>query len=240
MTRNGWSYGAGTAMGARGDALLDRLHDLELEEERRRRLLLVGVTAAVALHALLLAVAPLPEGETITIPVALDRYVLAPTPRFAPPPAAAPPEVAPPARRVPMPDPTPEAPEPLPRPAEALPTLAFAPDDSLVGIPAPPPDETPTILVVGRDVSPPARLFAPPPLYPRAALLARREATVELEAILDESGRVTSLRALTGHGFGFEEAAVAAVEQWRFRPSTRDGRPVPVLYRLSVTFTIAN
>jgi periplasmic protein TonB len=77
------------------------------------------------------------------------------------------------------------------------------------------------------------------PVYPEEALRAGLEGLVVLEAVVDERGRVgdkiTVVRRL---GHGFDEAAVAAVRQWRFRPATRNGKPIkvrrifPLLFRL--------
>lgn len=77
------------------------------------------------------------------------------------------------------------------------------------------------------------------PVYPEEALSAGLEGLVVLEVVVDERGRVgdkiTVVRRL---GHGFDEAAVAAVRKWRFRPATRDGKPIkvrrifPILFRL--------
>jgi protein TonB len=76
------------------------------------------------------------------------------------------------------------------------------------------------------------------PIYPEAAQRAGLEGLVVLRATIDERGRVGDLQVLRGLGLGLDEAAVAAVRRWRFRPATRDGRPVKVLYILSVYFRL--
>ena len=77
------------------------------------------------------------------------------------------------------------------------------------------------------------------PVYPEEALRAGLEGLVVLEAIVDERGRVGhDIKVVRSLGRGFDEAAVAAVRQWRFRPATRDGKPIkvrrifPILFRL--------
>lgn len=77
------------------------------------------------------------------------------------------------------------------------------------------------------------------PVYPEAALRAGLEGLVVLEAIVDERGRVgDKIKVVRRLGHGFDEAAVAAVRQWRFRPATRNGKPIkvrrifPFLFRL--------
>jgi protein TonB len=77
------------------------------------------------------------------------------------------------------------------------------------------------------------------PVYPEEALRAGLEGLVVLEGIVDERGRVGhDIKVVRSLGHGFDEAAVAAVRQWRFRPATRDGKPIkvrrifPILFRL--------
>lgn len=77
------------------------------------------------------------------------------------------------------------------------------------------------------------------PLYPEEALRAGLEGLVVLEAIVDERGRVGhDIKVVRRLGHGCDEAAVAAVRQWRFRPATRDGKPIkvrrifPIVFRL--------
>lgn len=35
---------------------------------------------------------------------------------------------------------------------------------------------------------------------------------------------------------GFEEAAIDSVKQWRYRPATKDGVPVPLRFVITVEF----
>ena len=37
---------------------------------------------------------------------------------------------------------------------------------------------------------------------------------------------------------GFEDAALAAVKQWRYEPATQNGRPVDVYFTVVVDFTL--
>jgi TonB family protein len=85
----------------------------------------------------------------------------------------------------------------------------------------------------------PEAIAQPTPRYPTTARVAGREGTVVLEAVIDEQGRVSKVQVLRGLGLGCDEAAVEAVERWRFRPATLQGRPIPVLYTLTVHFKIA-
>ncbi|HVT61544.1 MAG TPA: energy transducer TonB [Thermoanaerobaculia bacterium] len=76
------------------------------------------------------------------------------------------------------------------------------------------------------------------PDYPLAALQAGLEGVVVVKAVIDERGEVGGIEVLRGLGFGCDEAAVAAVRQWRFKPATRHGSPVKVFYLLTVNFRL--
>ena len=56
--------------------------------------------------------------------------------------------------------------------------------------------------------------------------------------MVDEKGRVTEARALSGHS-ALREAARKAVLGWRFAPATRDGVPVASTHRVPVQFRLA-
>jgi TonB family protein len=91
---------------------------------------------------------------------------------------------------------------------------------------------------VGGDVTAPERVSGPQPVYTREAREARIQGVVIVEAVVDREGRVGSVRVLKSLPMGLDEAAVEAVRQWRFRPATRSGEPVPVYYVLTVNFRL--
>jgi TonB family protein len=62
------------------------------------------------------------------------------------------------------------------------------------------------------------------PAYTEEAGLAGIEATVELEAVFGEDGRVGEIEVVRWAGFGLDEAAVATAKQLRFKPAERDGK----------------
>ena len=75
------------------------------------------------------------------------------------------------------------------------------------------------------------------PIYPEVARLARVEGTVILEAVLDTDGRVTQLKVIRSVPL-LDQAALNAVRQWRYAPSTYGGKPVSVLMTITVRFTL--
>jgi protein TonB len=77
------------------------------------------------------------------------------------------------------------------------------------------------------------------PIYPRLAILARVQGRVILEAVITREGTIdkSRLRVLEGHQM-LTGAAIEAVEQWRYRPTLLNKKPVEVLTTITVTFTL--
>jgi TonB family protein len=77
------------------------------------------------------------------------------------------------------------------------------------------------------------------PLYPVKAENNKIEGWVDVEFTVAETGKVkdASVRASSYPGV-FDEAAVKAVSQWRYKPVLRDGKAVPVRSQIRVRFTL--
>ena len=75
-------------------------------------------------------------------------------------------------------------------------------------------------------------VYCPLPVYPPLAIQARIQGTVELAALIDETGRVAALRLLRGHPF-LVNAAFDAARRWRYAPAAW-----PVITTITVTFSL--
>ncbi|MBM4343683.1 MAG: TonB family protein [Deltaproteobacteria bacterium] len=64
--------------------------------------------------------------------------------------------------------------------------------------------------------------------YTDAAREAGVEGTVVIDLVIDEQGHATQISIVKGLGHGLNEAAIAAVQQCRFEPGEKAGRPVAV------------
>lgn len=64
--------------------------------------------------------------------------------------------------------------------------------------------------------------------YPPDAMEQGIEGHVLLLVEIDQEGKVAQVTVLTGAGFGFDEAAVAAVKGFMFKPALLNGEPIPV------------
>ena len=91
---------------------------------------------------------------------------------------------------------------------------------------------------VGGDVSEPVEISRVSPDYSVAARKDRLEGKVILEAIITETGAVADVRVLRSVHRLLDEAAVAAVRQWRYEPGRKKGVPVPVYLTVVCSFSI--
>ena len=131
------------------------------------------------------------------------------------------------------------APPPPPPP----PPPRKAPPQVKVEIPANVQEMTPTAVPeaprrVGGDVMAPVAISRVPPVYPELARKARISGVVIIEAIIDKQGQVRNARVLKGLPMGLDRAALDALMQWRFRPGTLNGRPIDVIFTLTINFTL--
>jgi len=69
---------------------------------------------------------------------------------------------------------------------------------------------------------------------------ARLQGVVEVDAVVLPDGRVGSLRIVRSldRSFGLDANALEAVKEWRFRPGMLAGKPVAVLVRVELTFSL--
>ncbi|HVV82756.1 MAG TPA: TonB-dependent receptor [Kofleriaceae bacterium] len=100
--------------------------------------------------------------------------------------------------------------------------------------PPPPPAPAPAPVVT----SPPVLLQAVAPEYPPAALAAGKQADVPVRITIDADGVVTHVEVVTPVGDGFDEAAIAAAEQYVFQPAEIDGKPGPITVETTIHFVI--
>jgi len=110
--------------------------------------------------------------------------------------------------------------------------------------PPPPPPPGPPVEVdgqaavrVGGNIAPPTKVKDVRPVYPPEAMGAKVQGVVILEAVIDGAGDVRSAKVLRSIPI-LDEAAVAAVEQWKFVPTLLNGVAVPVVMTVTVNFTL--
>lgn len=112
------------------------------------------------------------------------------------------------------------------------------------GPPPPPPLPSPPVSADPIPISsPPRRILGPQPHYPPEARRARAEGTVTLDVVIDETGVVTDVRVVRSPPLfadAFDEAAIAAVRQWRYDPYVQNDNPVAITTTVTVTFRLSS
>jgi TonB family protein len=204
---------------------------------RRRRLSVLPLS--IAIHAIVLTaflISPwIVEADLPIVGSPLQAYVASVTPP-APPPPNPPVAMSPKNTSAPL-----SAPDTI---AEETPEAPKGPpvDGGLITGPG---VESSGSVLVGLSVPTPVALPPPPiptpkyvKIYPEIARISRIEGKVTMEAILDATGKVESVRVLSAQPL-LEDAAVRAVRQWRYTPTELNGVPVPVLMTITVVFSLA-
>ncbi|MBL7546078.1 MAG: energy transducer TonB [Bdellovibrionaceae bacterium] len=76
--------------------------------------------------------------------------------------------------------------------------------------------------------------------YPEEAKKAGIEGPVVMELLIDEQGRVRQTTLIKGPGFGLNEAALAAIKNFQFRPARIKEQSVAVKIRYTYRFILEN
>ena len=111
-------------------------------------------------------------------------------------------------------------------------------DRTFVPLPPPQPEQPTGPIRPGGKIVAPQRVVYVQPVYPAIAQSAGIEGRVVIEAIVGPSGEVTNVRVVKSARF-LDEAALAAVRQWKYTPTLLNGTPVAVLLTVSVDFKLS-
>jgi TonB family protein len=92
----------------------------------------------------------------------------------------------------------------------------------------------------GSGVTTPDVLVKGKPQYTAEAMRARIQGAVTVQCVVQPSGVCTDIEIVHSLDptFGLDEEAIKSVRQWRFKPGTRLGQPVPVLVVIEVAFSL--
>ena len=99
-------------------------------------------------------------------------------------------------------------------------------------------DEPPKPLRIGGVIRQPQRVRDVQPVYPQLALISRTQGIVIIEATIGADGRVMNARVLRSAPL-LDQAALEAVRQWEYTPTTLNGVAVPVIMTVTVAFTLS-
>jgi TonB family protein len=82
-----------------------------------------------------------------------------------------------------------------------------------------------------------ALIYKVQPVYPAIPRMMHLSGTVRLRAIISTDGRIRELEVTSGNPY-LQAAAVAAVRQWRYRPTLLNGVPTEVETLITVNFIL--
>jgi protein TonB len=75
------------------------------------------------------------------------------------------------------------------------------------------------------------------PVYPPIARATRTQGSVVLQATISQNGTIENLRVVSGSPM-LQQAAIAAVSTWRYRPYMLNGVPIAVETTINVIFKL--
>ncbi len=98
--------------------------------------------------------------------------------------------------------------------------------------------DSPIFRAGANGVTQPACVYCPDPDYANAAREAKFNGTVLMEAVLSAEGHVTQVRIVRGAPYGLNQKAMNALQSWKLKPSTLDGKPVTVTIMIEIGFRL--
>jgi TonB family protein len=87
-------------------------------------------------------------------------------------------------------------------------------------------------------VEPPHALYDPNPTYTEAGKKDKIQGTTTIRLVVNERGIPEIIEISKGLADGLDLQSLDAISQWRFRPATMNGQPVPVVVDVEVTFRL--
>ena len=91
----------------------------------------------------------------------------------------------------------------------------------------------------GGNVTMPRVVKEQKPRYTPSTMRAGIQGTVEMEAVVDSDGTISDARVVRPLHADLDEAAIAAVKAWKFTPGLMNGKPVPVMIDIEMSFALS-
>jgi protein TonB len=117
---------------------------------------------------------------------------------------------------------------------DALPRTVLQPPPATQPVPEP----KQQIIPISSDIQAAKLIRRIDPAYPVLARIARVQGVVILQAIIATDGTIRELHIVSGPPL-LNRDTVAAVQQWRYRPTILNGKPVEVSTTIEVHFTLS-
>jgi TonB family protein len=75
------------------------------------------------------------------------------------------------------------------------------------------------------------------PVYPQLAKNQHISGDVKIDALIDASGHVTTMKVISGPTL-LHQAAMDSLKQWKYQPASLDGKPVPMHLTVTIQFRL--
>jgi len=92
-------------------------------------------------------------------------------------------------------------------------------------------------LPIGGDVKQAKLISSVAPLYPTLAKNQHVSGNVQVDALIDANGKVTTMKVVSGPTL-LHQAAMDALRQWRYQPASLDGKAVPMHLTVTLQFRL--
>lgn len=92
-------------------------------------------------------------------------------------------------------------------------------------------------VAVGGDVKPARMISSVPPVYPALAKTQHVAGDVRVDALIDATGRVGTMKVVSGPSL-LQQAAMDALRQWKYQPATLDGKAVSMHLTVTIQFRL--
>ncbi len=120
-------------------------------------------------------------------------------------------------------------------PIIGMPPKDLETEKSLLETPVPGP--APPAMRVGGQLQLPKLVSSIPPVYPPRARLEEVQGVVVINALVDENGKVTEMKVISGPP-SLTQAAMEALRAWKYEPARLAGQPIATHIKVSVNFNL--
>lgn len=91
----------------------------------------------------------------------------------------------------------------------------------------------------GNGVAAPTAVSRVAGTLPDLARQLRASGEVLLSLVVQTDGSMRDVQIIKSAGYGMDDKAIEAVRKWRFRPGTKEGKPVDVRIQVALSFSVA-
>jgi TonB family protein len=87
-------------------------------------------------------------------------------------------------------------------------------------------------------VKAPVAVYTVDPAFSTQARSQNIQGTIMVTVIVDTDGSTQSIEVVRPLGYGLDQKAIEAVRKYRFKPATKDCRPVPIFLTIAINFRL--